>query len=271
MNGPAYDDEMETLDLDELRQLVSSRDVLTSGRALMEMGRRTGASPSILDEVSRLILDERNRAAFVVGEITVAHLGMAGLFLSWSPPSRIRALDLALTVGWQFEYQAQRIVTHVWIEAAKAKKRGQRFGLYELLTERADSLTRTATRSRPRSHSSLLDPDEAVAALELPDLRRLVADGGVLERGRALKEMGRRTGNDPSLLDEVVGLICEERNMKAVTIAFTVSLLGLGGLLVSGSAASQARALELVGELGPGVEEKLRSLAEDRWPFEPWA
>jgi hypothetical protein len=99
--------------------------------------------------------------------------------------------------------------------------------------------------------NNLLDPDPEFQELNISELRSMMSRNveSVLRRGRAMMELGRRASSDPSLLQEVSGMIRAQENRQLMTVGTTsVSQLGAAGLIAGGSKKAIDLAAELVQE-----------------------
>ena len=107
------DPEMAALDLSALRALVSDdrQGVTRKGRALLELGRRTSSRPELLAEVNGYIRDPAHEQAVVMGTVTVAQMGLAGLVASRSPESIRQAEALAAEAGPHGEQDLRWVIT----------------------------------------------------------------------------------------------------------------------------------------------------------------
>lgn len=93
--------------------------------------------------------------------------------------------------------------------------------------------------------------DPEIASFDDSQLVAVMCDpqAGILRRGRALMELGRRVSSEPELLEQVAAFISDPQNRRAVTIGnVTVSQAGAAGLVSAGAPEAFSRAKQLVAE-----------------------
>lgn len=101
---------------------------------------------------------------------------------------------------------------------------------------------------------NLLDPDREFGGLGLGQLMEIMSETreGILRRGRALMELGRRASSEPALLEQVATFITDPSNRQAVIMGtFTISQAGAAGLVSGGAPEAVSRAKQLVDEWSP--------------------
>jgi hypothetical protein len=96
-----------------------------------------------------------------------------------------------------------------------------------------------------REHTLL--QDDEFEKLSTSELLEILDKSLLLERGRALFELARRSGEDKVLLEKIVNDISNPKNMNANTFGLvSLSFLGMAGLMEANTETTKSAAKKLL-------------------------
>lgn len=95
-----YDEEFDPLPTDELIRAMEATSIITRGRSLAALARRSQADPSLIPLLISWISEDHNRnwKARIIGKFTVSHIGF-GVLLRYGS-SEVQDLLKKLYVSW---------------------------------------------------------------------------------------------------------------------------------------------------------------------------